>query len=289
MTSNSEYGSFYSRSTVVVDDATTAPGVEDNLSNVSAGSGVRGEKKTGVKSLQPVVKDDDSDGMKHLPAPYSDECPMSPLGHPDTYQTEQLRQHITTNVTPLHDVGLANPEPPQGIITSSKKRTEREILTANLERFGFVETKVPADGNCQFRSISWYIYGTDEKHEETRKLVMKHMAAHKELYFFFIEGGEEGYQKYIKKMSRINEWGDHLTMQAAADALQVQIRIVTSHAYKDSVASNHGGSIICVKPRDETGKERPFLKEVWVSFCEEHLAEHYNPVSKIRAPSTPRP
>ncbi|WMV29764.1 hypothetical protein MTR67_023149, partial [Solanum verrucosum] len=36
------------------------------------------------------------------------------------------------------------------------------------------------------------------------------------------------YKSYLKKMKRLGEWGDHITLQAAADRYGVKICLVTS-------------------------------------------------------------
>jgi len=40
------------------------------------------------------------------------------------------------------------------------------------------------------------------------------------------------YREYLKKMSKSGEWGDHVTLQAAADSYGVKVFILTS--FKDT-------------------------------------------------------
>jgi hypothetical protein len=40
------------------------------------------------------------------------------------------------------------------------------------------------------------------------------------------------FSDYLRKMSRSGEWGDHVTLQAAADAYRVKIVVLTS--FKDT-------------------------------------------------------
>ena len=176
--------------------------------------------------------------------------------------------------------------------------TEREVLNSNLDKFGFVETKVPSDGNCQFRSIAWYVFGTDDKFSVVRERIINHMTEHPPLYSDFIEGGVTEYNKYLQKMSRDMEWGDHLTLQAASDLFGFRVQIVTSHALTEGQEKRSslpdagravGGTILLIQPRDVNGERCSHTKEIWVSFCEEHSAEHYNPITKRRIVSTPRP
>ncbi|KAJ9456548.1 hypothetical protein DIPPA_22758 [Diplonema papillatum] len=197
-----------------------------------------------------------------------------------------IKDHIAWGAQPLQ--AFCSPRPDDLIVPETKKKTERDILSENLEKYGFVETKVSADGNCQFRSLAWYLYGTDAKHQVVRRQVAKHMREHSTLYRDFVEGEEVGFQHFVERMSNENEWGDHLTLQAAADTFNYQIKIVTSHVDSGEGKQN-GGSILVIKPRDAEGNVTQASKEVWLSFCEEAGAEHYNPVCKRRSASTPRP
>ncbi|MFS8012464.1 putative OTU domain, papain-like cysteine peptidase superfamily [Helianthus anomalus] len=52
---------------------------------------------------------------------------------------------------------------------------------------------------------------------------------HPELYAAYVP---MAYDEYLKKISTDGEWGDHVTLQAAADAFGVKIFVLTS--YKDT-------------------------------------------------------
>ncbi|PHT36787.1 hypothetical protein CQW23_24487 [Capsicum baccatum] len=69
-------------------------------------------------------------------------------------------------------------------------------------------------GRLMERALSEQIYGSSEHHELVRGQVIKQLESHKEL--------NEGhvpmdYDEYVKKMIKCGEWGDHVTLQAAAD------------------------------------------------------------------------
>ncbi|GKF63057.1 OTU domain-containing protein, partial [Tanacetum coccineum] len=42
------------------------------------------------------------------------------------------------------------------------------------------------------------------------------------------------YSEYLKRISKSGEWGDHVTLQAAADSYGVKIFVLTS--FKDTVS-----------------------------------------------------
>eukprot|EP01060_Flectonema_neradi_P005576 TRINITY_DN13713_c0_g1_i1.p1 TRINITY_DN13713_c0_g1~~TRINITY_DN13713_c0_g1_i1.p1 ORF type:complete len:269 (+),score=38.26 TRINITY_DN13713_c0_g1_i1:40-846(+) len=268
MTSNSTYGSFYKNES------------ENN--------------KPAVPPLAMKTLSDKEMALKIQRQEYlSPESPLSPLGQSKSYLKPTLGRLVAQE--PISDFCAPKFEPTGQIIKSARRVAARELLNENLEKFGFVETKVSSDGNCQFRSIAWYVFGTDDKFGVIRERVIKHMEEHPTLYSDFIEGGIKGYQKYLEKMSRDMEWGDHLTLQASSDLFGFKIQIVTSHALTDDKktavpdASAMGGTILVIQSRDEQGNRCPHVKEIWLSFCEEHGAEHYNPITKRRAVSTPRP
>ncbi|XP_060182667.1 OVARIAN TUMOR DOMAIN-containing deubiquitinating enzyme 9-like isoform X3 [Lycium barbarum] len=98
-------------------------------------------------------------------------------------------------------------------------KSDHRRLMDRLEVYDLVELKVSGDGNCQFRSLSDQIYRSTEHHKFVREEVLKQLKSHRELY--------EGYvlmvfDEYLKKMSKAGEWGDHVTLQAAADSVGVR-------------------------------------------------------------------
>ncbi len=62
-----------------------------------------------------------------------------------------------------------------------------------------------------------------------RSIVIKQLVEHPEYYSRFVPGN---YEIYCWKMAQNHVWGDHLTLQAAADRYGIQISLITS--YKDS-------------------------------------------------------
>ncbi len=65
-------------------------------------------------------------------------------------------------------------------------------------------------------------------------------------------------------------WGDHLTLQAAADAFRVRVCLLTS--YRDAF-------VVEVAPREEEGRPGPSATGpvLWLSFF---AALHYNSLYK---------
>ncbi|XP_050155661.1 OVARIAN TUMOR DOMAIN-containing deubiquitinating enzyme 9-like isoform X2 [Malus sylvestris] len=94
-----------------------------------------------------------------------------------------------------------------------------------LQLYDLVECKVQGDGNCQFRALSDQLYRSPEYHGVVRDQIIQQLKSHPEMYEGYVP---MGYADYLKKMSKNGEWGDHVTLQAAADSYGVKIFVITS-------------------------------------------------------------
>ncbi|KAF7044726.1 hypothetical protein CFC21_053919 [Triticum aestivum] len=103
--------------------------------------------------------------------------------------------------------------------------SDHRRLLDRLVLYGLVELKVNGDGNCQFRALSDQFYRTPEHHRFVRQQVVNQLESHPEIYAGYVP---MDYREYLKKMPKNGEWGDHVTLQAAADLYGVKIFILTS-------------------------------------------------------------
>ncbi|CAH8313096.1 unnamed protein product [Eruca vesicaria subsp. sativa] len=94
--------------------------------------------------------------------------------------------------------------------------SDHERLQNRLEMFDFAEVKVPGDGNCQFRALADQLYKTADRHKHVRRQIVKQLKASPESYEGYVP---MKFSEYLRKMSRSGEWGDHVTLQAAADVV----------------------------------------------------------------------
>ncbi|KAK6936072.1 OTU domain [Dillenia turbinata] len=106
---------------------------------------------------------------------------------------------------------------------------DHQRLLDRLQLYDLVELKVQGDGNCQFRALSDQLYRTTEHHKFVRQVVVNQLKSCPEIYEGYVP---MAYGDYLKKMSKSGEWGDHMTLQAAADLYGVKIFVITS--YKDT-------------------------------------------------------
>ncbi|KAL3332544.1 hypothetical protein AABB24_032893 [Solanum stoloniferum] len=134
-------------------------------------------------------------------------------------------------------------------------------LSSRLATYGLFEMQIEGDGNCQFRALSDQLYHNPEYHKHVRKEVVKQLKQFRKLYEGYVP---MRYKSYLKKMKRLGEWGDHVTLQAAADRFGVKICLVTS--FRDN-------GYIDILPKDIQPS-----RELWLSFWSE---VHYNSLYEI--------
>ncbi|CAD6268416.1 unnamed protein product [Miscanthus lutarioriparius] len=98
--------------------------------------------------------------------------------------------------------------------------SDHQRLLDRLVLYGLVDLKVKGDGDCQFRALSDQFYQTPEHHRLVRQQVVKQLESHPEIYAGYVP---MDYRDYLGKMSKSGEWGDHVTLQAAADTHAVSV------------------------------------------------------------------
>jgi hypothetical protein len=69
-------------------------------------------------------------------------------------------------------------------------------------------------GWWQFRALSDQLYRSPEHHKFVRKSVVTQLKAAPDAYSNYVP---MKYTDYVKNMAKDGEWGDHVTLQAAAD------------------------------------------------------------------------
>ncbi|KAM7266980.1 hypothetical protein ACFE04_009146 [Oxalis oulophora] len=144
------------------------------------------------------------------------------------------------------------------IPTADEEVSDHQRLLDRLMLYELVENKVQGDGNCQFRALSDQLYRTSDHHRFVREQLVKQLQSHPQVYEGYVP---MGYAEYLKKMSKNGEWGDHVTLQAAADWFGVKIFVITS--FKDTC-------YIEIIPHE--------LKSIRVIFLSFWAEVHYNSI-----------
>eukprot|EP00931_Biecheleriopsis_adriatica_P121099 TRINITY_DN96179_c0_g1_i1.p1 TRINITY_DN96179_c0_g1~~TRINITY_DN96179_c0_g1_i1.p1 ORF type:complete len:207 (+),score=37.33 TRINITY_DN96179_c0_g1_i1:46-621(+) len=125
---------------------------------------------------------------------------------------------------PLEPKVVAKPITPAAAVRESEQSRQR--LLQLLRKHGVRERQVGADGNCQFRALADQLYGSEDHHAAVREQVVNQLRAAAEHYRGFVPGR---FEDYLVDMSRDGTWGDHVTLQAAADVLGLKIHVLTDH------------------------------------------------------------
>ncbi|KAL2482182.1 Cysteine proteinases superfamily protein [Forsythia ovata] len=133
---------------------------------------------------------------------------------------------------------------------------DHERLAERLTTYKLAELRIEGDGNCQFRALADQLLQHQDYHQYVRKQVVKQLKSYRNLYEGYVP---MKYKIYVKKMKRLGEWGDHVTLQAAADRFEAKICLVTS--FRDTC-------YIEILPKDNSPS-----RELWLSFWSEI---HYN-------------
>lgn len=136
-------------------------------------------------------------------------------------------------------------------------------LLLRLDFYGVREKIITGDGNCQFRALSDQLFRDEgENHDAVRAAVCDRLVRNPDDYAPY--AAPLDFDEYVQKMSNAGEWGDHITLQAAADAYGVDINIITSY-------SEHG--FIEITPKEGADVNSP--RSLWLSFFAE---VHYNSI-----------
>ncbi|OEL36669.1 hypothetical protein BAE44_0002312 [Dichanthelium oligosanthes] len=80
-----------------------------------------------------------------------------------------------------------------------------------------------------FRALSDQLYQTPDHHEFVREQIISQLKTNRDAYDGYVP---MAYDDYLEKVARNGEWGDHVTLQAAADKYGVKIFVMTS--FKDT-------------------------------------------------------
>ena len=107
-------------------------------------------------------------------------------------------------------------------------KEDHRRLAERLRVYGLKEKVVRGDGNCQFRAFADQLFKSAARHEEVRKAAIKQLRLHAEAYRSFVP---DDYKAYVDTMARDGTWGDHLSLQAAADAYGVRLMVMTRCAH----------------------------------------------------------
>jgi len=100
-------------------------------------------------------------------------------------------------------------------------------LRHRLEQMGLEQVTMGDDGNCQFRALSWQLYGTQNLHGNVRERVVRWIREHADAFMPYFDGKED-FQDYLAQMAKKRTWGDELTLRAATDCFNRKVHVITT-------------------------------------------------------------
>ncbi|KAL4549046.1 hypothetical protein Ndes2526B_g04098 [Nannochloris sp. 'desiccata'] len=103
--------------------------------------------------------------------------------------------------------------------------TQETLLVSRLSSLGLHMEVQKGDGNCQFRSLSYGLFGTPDYHRTVRKTTVDYIFRNRHYFELFL-GGD--FKAWAQQMVRDRTWGDELTLRAACEAYGVVVNVVTS-------------------------------------------------------------
>jgi len=164
-------------------------------------------KQVSLSSTQPspVGAGEDSSGIRKVASSIS----TVRISHLTSTRREQVIQDVTE--------------------ASLQQHYQHLSLSKRLDTFGMKVLECEADGNCQFRSMAFNLFGNQADHAALRKAAVAHMRKHHEFFSIFFES-KSAFKYYLKKMARLGTWGDELTLRAVVEAYACEAHVLTTES-----------------------------------------------------------
>merc|ERR1712039_87522 len=96
-----------------------------------------------------------------------------------------------------------------------------------LQSVGMRMKTCEGDGNCQFRSLAFNLFGGQNHHAVVRQAAVAYLKKRKDLFGVLFEDASE-FKSYVKDMAQNHTWGDELTLRAVVDAYGCEAHVITS-------------------------------------------------------------
>ena len=104
-----------------------------------------------------------------------------------------------------------------------------DLLRTRLIEWDLAPEETVGDGNCFFRTVSRMIYATDEFYHMVRTQAVERVQDHPEDYQFLFLHQYDSSEDYISQMGTDRNLADKAIIRATADALQIEIHIISSY------------------------------------------------------------
>eukprot|EP01064_Diplonema_japonicum_P012632 TRINITY_DN20032_c0_g1_i2.p1 TRINITY_DN20032_c0_g1~~TRINITY_DN20032_c0_g1_i2.p1 ORF type:complete len:347 (+),score=77.67 TRINITY_DN20032_c0_g1_i2:72-1112(+) len=142
---------------------------------------------------------------------------MNVWKEPDSEPTDEI---FEKQLEMAKTLSLAN-----GVRTKEETFAELAKLETKINKLDLREVRVGDDGHCQFRSVAFFVKKDQDRYKEVRKEVVTYLKRHHEIYSNFVE---TDFPDYCHKMQETKQWGDHVTLVAAANLYNLKIEVINS-------------------------------------------------------------
>ena len=115
-------------------------------------------------------------------------------------------------------------------------------LNEHLQAWDLAPVETAKDGNCFFSVVSQMIYSTDEYHHLIRIQALEHLLDNPLDYLTFLSN-DESFSDYIEYMSNDGVWTDAPIIRAMADAMDIEIIVITNGEYIPAFMPSSGNPI----------------------------------------------
>lgn len=187
---------------------------------------------------------------------------------------------LPSNRGRMSQIGSIDKERLLSKVERMSKKKPRSSLDGRLEALGLTMHTMEGDGNCQFRSFAFNLFGTQSEHACVRRAAVEHIRSHSDYFGMFFDGEAE-LSRYLKGMARNATWGDELTLRAVVEAYGCKAHVVTSEpANWYLVYSPESGEDRPEPPCPKGVKKPPRAgKAVFLSYIS---PIHYNSVVQLK-------
>ena len=160
----------------------------------------------------------------------SDSLPND-IDQPSLTKTEILRDSLTSpNYIKLGDFP-DKPIPPKVLQllqppTQHKKECD---ITHHLLQQNRKIVRIVGDGNCFFRSLSFFLFNTQQEHLRVRKEIVEFITANTKLFDILVISADNNYTltTHLENVRKPMVWASQVEIQAAADLYGVPIYLFT--------------------------------------------------------------
>jgi len=163
---------------------------------------------------------------------------------------------------------------------AAKPHAATSGLEARLASLGMEMRIMDGDGNCQFRSAAFNLFGAQSHHAVVRKSAVAHMERHRDFFGIYFEAEAE-FRRYLGEMARSRTWGDELTLRAIVEVYCCEAHVVTSEPANWYL--HYTPELQTVDPEvaraPKGGKLPPLRKQIFLSYIS---PIHYNAVVALR-------